>query len=123
MILTILAVASLNPYTNDDLRGDLMKILAIEHELPGVKSTAFTPELKRAEAARAWELYQAGTFRELYFCRDHPSAVLMLECADEAAAEDILNTLPLVKAGLITFELMPLIPYPGFGRLFGEDKA
>jgi muconolactone delta-isomerase len=98
-----------------------MKILAIEHELPGVTSADFTPELTKAEAARAWELYQAGAFRELYFCRDHPSAVLMLECADMAEAEEILSTLPLVKASLITFELMPLIPYPGFARLFGEE--
>jgi muconolactone delta-isomerase len=97
-----------------------MKILAIEHELPGVTSADFTPGLTRAEAARAWELYQAGTFREIYFCRDYPSAVLILECADVAEAEEILGTLPLVKAGLITFELMPLIPYPGFARLFGE---
>jgi hypothetical protein len=29
-----------------------------------------------------------------------------------------LGTLPLVKAGLISFELMPLVPYPGFARLF-----
>ena len=100
-----------------------MKILAIEHELPGVTSTDFTPELAKAEAARAWELYQTGLLRELYFCRDHSSAVLMLECADVAAAEEILNTLPLVKAGLITFELLPLIPYPGFARLFGEEMA
>jgi muconolactone delta-isomerase len=100
-----------------------MKILAIEHELPGVTSVDFTPELKRAEAARAWELYQAGAFRELYFCRDYSSAVLMLECADVAEASEILSSLPLAKAGLITFELTPLVPYPGFARLFGEDEA
>jgi muconolactone delta-isomerase len=99
-----------------------MKILAIEHELPDVTSADFTPELTRAEAARAWELYQTGTFRELYFRQDYPSAVLMLECADVAEADDILRTLPLVEAGLITFELMPLIPYSGFSRLFGDKE-
>ena len=97
-----------------------MKILAIEQEVPGVTAEDFTPELKRAEAARAWELYQAGPFREIYFRQDDPSAVLILECADVAEADEILSTLPLVKAGLITFELMPLIPYPGFARLFEE---
>ena len=98
-----------------------MKILAIEQELPGVTSADFTPELKRAEAARAWELHQAGTFRELYFRQDYPSAVLVLECADVAEAGKVLGTLPLVKAGLITFELMPLIAYPGFSRLFAAE--
>jgi hypothetical protein len=96
-----------------------MKILAIEKEIPGVADEQFQPHLK-AEAARAWELYQAGIFRELYFRQDWPGAVLMLECADLAAAEQVLATLPLVRAGLITFDLLPLAPYPGFARLFGD---
>jgi muconolactone delta-isomerase len=94
-----------------------MKILAIEKEIPGLSSEDFKPHLT-AEAARAWELYQAGVFRELYFRQDRPEAVLILECADFDEAEGVLNTLPLVKAGLITFEIIPLVPYPGFGRLF-----
>jgi len=95
-----------------------MKILAIEQEVPGVTAEDFTPELKRAEAARAWELYQTGTFREMYFRQDDPSAVLILECADVAEAAQVVDTLPLVKAGLIIFDLIPLRPYPGFARLF-----
>ncbi len=94
-----------------------MKILAMEHERPGATADDFKPHLK-AEAARAWELYQAGVFREMYFRADEPSAVLILECADVEAARAALDTLPLVKAGLITFDLIPLVPYPGFSRLF-----
>ena len=30
-----------------------------------------------------------------------------------------LALLPLVKAGLIAFEVIPLKPYPGLARLFG----
>jgi muconolactone delta-isomerase len=97
-----------------------MKILAIEREVPGLSAEDFKPHLT-AEAARAWELYQAGVFRELYFRQDRPEAVLILECANVEEAEDVLNTLPLVKTGLITFEVMPLVPYPGFARLFAED--
>ena len=97
--------------------GELMKILAIEKETPGVTVEAFNPHLK-AEARRVWELYQAGAFRELYFRQDRPEAVLVLECRDIEEANEMLNTLPLVQAGLITFDLIPLIPYPGFARLF-----
>jgi muconolactone delta-isomerase len=99
-----------------------MRILAIERAVPGVTATQFTPELKEAEAARAWELYQAGVIRELYFRQDRPDAVLMLECADVDAARDALNTLPLVAAGLIAFDVIPLTPYPGFARLFAEES-
>jgi muconolactone delta-isomerase len=96
-----------------------MKILALEKEIPGVTEAQFRPHLK-AEAAQVWELYQAGLIRELYFRQDWPGAVLVLECADVEAAHDVLNTLPLVEAGLIAFDLIPLKAYPGFSRLFAE---
>jgi hypothetical protein len=46
----------------------------------------------------------------------------MLECADAAEAQRVLGTLPLVRAGLIAFDVLPLKPYPGLARLFGEDR-
>lgn len=95
----------------------VMKILAVEHETPGITLDQFQPHLQ-AEARRAWELYQQGIIRELYFDRDQHSAVLILECDDLPQAQAALSTLPLVRAGLITFELRPLIPYSGFARLF-----
>jgi hypothetical protein len=97
-----------------------MKILAIEKEGPGLTSQDFEPHLK-AEAAKVWELQQADTLRELYFRQDRPEAVLILECASVEAARQTLDSLPLVQAGLITFDLIPLKPYPGFSRLFGDE--
>jgi muconolactone delta-isomerase len=95
-----------------------MKILAMEKEVPGVKDEQFQPQILKAEALRAWELYQAGVLRELYFRKDADSAVLVLECADLEEAGKMLSTLPLVKEGLIDFDIIPLGPYPGFSRLF-----
>ena len=95
-----------------------MKILAIEKSVPGISETDCAPHLK-AEAARVWELYQSGAIRETYFRADVRSAVLMLECPDIDAAQNIVRSLPLVQRGLIAFDIMPLIPYPGFSRLFG----
>ena len=98
-----------------------MKILAIEKELQRVSEDGFKSHLN-AEAARVWELYQTGVFRELYFRQDMGSAVLVLECADVEEARGVLNTLPLVKEGLIDFDIIPLVPYPGFSRLFQQEK-
>ena len=95
-----------------------MRILAIERPVPGANEARFTPEMGAAEARRVWELHQAGSIRDLYFRADETSAVLMLECDDVAAAHAVLASLPLVAAGLIEFELLPLRAYPGFGRLF-----
>ncbi len=97
-----------------------MKILALEKEISGVADAAFTPALLKREAARAWALQQSGVLRETHFRADRQEAVLILECADAAEAERTLATLPLVAAGLIAFEVIPLVPYPGLARLFEE---
>ncbi len=94
-----------------------MKILAIERDVPGVSDQAYGPHLAN-EAARAWELYQAGVIRELHFVKEESRAVLVLECADKAEARAHLRTLPLVARGLIDFDILPLSAYPGFARLF-----
>jgi muconolactone delta-isomerase len=95
-----------------------MKILAIEREVAGVQNEAFTDLLTKAEAARVWQLYQGGVIRELYFRQDQTTAVLVLECASGEEARHILDSLPLVRQGLIKFEIIPLAAYPGFARLF-----
>jgi hypothetical protein len=48
--------------------------------------------------------------------------VLVLECANLVEAQATLDQLPLVRAGLIDFDLVPLKPYPGFARLFTPSQ-
>ncbi len=97
-----------------------MKILALERELPGAPPEKFQ-RLGREEARRVWELHQAGVLRELYFRGDQPAAVFMLECDSLEEAASVLLELPLVKAGLIEFDLIPLRAYTGFARLFMSE--
>lgn len=97
-----------------------MKILAMEIETEGARPEQYQPHL-RAEARRVWELYQSGLIRELYFRADRSEAVLVLECDDVDEAQSALSSLPLVQAGLIRFETLALIPYPGFARLFDRE--
>lgn len=94
-----------------------MKILALEKEAAQTQSSDFQPYLSE-EAAKMYELYQAGVIRETYFHETDHTAVLMLECANVDEARRVLDGLPLVEAGLITFDVIPLVPYPGFARLF-----
>jgi muconolactone delta-isomerase len=97
-----------------------MKILALEHELPGTTAEQFQQHAND-EARKVWELYQSGVIRELYFRADKNEAVLVLECASVIEAQEILASLPFVQAGLISFEVLPLKAYPGFARLFEKD--
>jgi muconolactone delta-isomerase len=97
-----------------------MRILAIERPVESAAEAQFTAEVSAAEAQRVWDLLQAGIVRDLFFRADQSSAVLVLECADASEAASILETLPLVQAGLIQFEVIPLRAYPGFARLFAD---
>ena len=97
-----------------------MKILAMEVEIEGATPEQFALHLN-LEARRVWELYQNGTIREIYFRADRSEAVLILECADANEAQAALESLPLVQAALIRFDVIPLVPYPGFARLFGSS--
>ena len=94
-----------------------MRILALEVEKPGLTAVDFQPHLM-AEAEAVWELVQNDVIREIYFRADQQTAVLLLECPNLPTAQQTLADLPLVAAGLIEFELIPLAPYPGFARLF-----
>jgi hypothetical protein len=96
-----------------------MRILALEIEKPEASPEGFQPLLQE-EARKVWELQQEDFIREIYFRADRTSAVLLLECQDVEEAKRKLAELPLVSAGLIDFELIPLIPYPGYSRLFAE---
>jgi muconolactone delta-isomerase len=98
-----------------------MKILVLEHELPDATTEQFQ-QYAKAEARKVWEYHQAGIIRELYFRSDKNEAVLMLECTSVIEAQEILATLPLVQAGLISFEVIPLKAYPGFARLFEKNR-
>ena len=98
-----------------------MKLLALEKELPGATAEQFQPHLK-AEARRVWELQQSGALREIYFRADQHTAVLVLECSSIEEANELLASLPLVAAGLIEFEIVPLVPYDGLARLFDHPS-
>jgi muconolactone delta-isomerase len=96
-----------------------MKILALENETSEATAEKFQP-LLRDEARCVWELQQSGALREIHFRADRHTAVLVLECAGVKEARQMLASLPLVQAGLITFDLIPLVPYDGFARLFAD---
>lgn len=103
------------------IKRHFMKILAIEHETPGLTGADFAPHLK-AEAQQIWDLTQAGLIREIYFCYERSAAVIILECQDLDHARQVLASLPLVENGLITFELLALSAYPGYARLFAHPS-
>ena len=94
-----------------------MKYLLLEKETPHTQADDFQDYLED-EAAHVWLLVQQGVIRETYFAADTHTAVMILECADREEVDRYVAGFPLVKADLITFEVIPLKPYDGFVRLF-----
>lgn len=92
----------------------------VDSTFPGL-TPAEAVELGRAEARRAWELHQAGIVREISFRVDRRASVMLLEAPDEAAARAALDTLPFVRAGRLSFEVIGLRPYDGWARLFASE--
>jgi muconolactone delta-isomerase len=100
-----------------------MKIIALEKEVAGVTDEQFTSAILKKESEMAWKLHQSGIIRELYFRQDRHEAVLILECKNAKEAKSVLAKLPLVKSGLIAFDLIPLKAYNGFVRLFAKVRS
>lgn len=96
-----------------------MKVLALGRDVVAGDDPRFA-ELRPAEARAVWDLQQGDVLREAHFRADRPDAVLVLEVPDVVAARATIDRLPLVAAGLIDLDLIPLRPYPGFAVLFRE---
>jgi hypothetical protein len=85
-----------------------MGSLAIERSMPGVSGDSFASELGAVEAPRTWDLRQSDKIREIDLGADEAAAVLILGVRGSAEARSVSETLPLVKAGWMDFELIPL---------------
>jgi hypothetical protein len=73
------------------------------------------------ESAKIWEYYAADRVRSVYYFADMGGAVLLYEAASLAEAQTAVDQLPMGRAGVLTFEIIPLKPYTGFEQLFAKE--
>lgn len=66
------------------------------------------------EIAQARVLYANGFIRQIWHRSDIAGACILVEAESEAQARERLNTLPLVRAGMLEVTIIPLKPYAGF---------
>ena len=97
-----------------------MKVIAIDKILPTATEENIRGVVIR-EALHIWLLYSKDVVREVYFRKDRPGVVLHLECTDAAEAKRILSTFPMVKAGVIDFDIIPLGHFVPFGMLIDQE--
>ena len=72
--------------------------------------------LLKEEAAHVWELYKESKIKSIWFT-EQKDAVLIIEANAQEEARKTIDTLPLVKANLITYTIHTLLPYTGLERI------
>ena len=97
-----------------------MRVLVLL-ELAGGRNPAELAPHTVPENRAVWDLYVQGTVREMHFRQDKPGAVLALEVADTDEARRVADTLPMVAAGLLTAEFVPLGPFKPLEALFAKQ--
>ena len=66
------------------------------------------------ERAQVRALYAEGFIRQIWQRGDIAGACIVVEASSEAEVRERLDTLPLYRAGMIEFSIIPLNPYAGF---------
>jgi hypothetical protein len=97
-----------------------MQILAILVRSAGRADSDFAP-YRVPEERRVWALIKSAVIRRIWSRADRPGALLLLEAADAAEARETVKSLPMVREGLVDFELMELAPFLALENLFGPQ--
>jgi hypothetical protein len=84
---------------------------------PGTSREQLGP-LMKPEAAKAWDMMASDALRSIHYIKGPVAAVLSFEAGDEKEVEARVSQLPLVEAGLVNVEVLPLAPFTGFAALF-----
>lgn len=97
-----------------------MKFLAMSRRLAGV-SDAQVMVHADAEALAVFKRMRSGAFDQIHFSRDWKGAVLFVHAAHREAAQALLDELPMVREGCISFDLYELAPFDHYQRLFKDE--
>lgn len=92
-----------------------MQFLSISRRRTEAFSDAEFKARAEAESEQARRLYADGFIRQIWRRGNVPGACILFEADSEEHVLSLLNTLPLMQAGMLDVAIYPLVPYPGFG--------
>jgi hypothetical protein len=96
-----------------------MQFMMIARASQGTPIEQIMPYIK-PEAVQSWELYSQGLIRSTHYIADMSGVVFLWEAPSLEAVNAAIDKLPMKQAGILNFEVLPLIPYTGFGELFAK---
>ena len=97
------------------------KVIGVTRTLPGVSPEQMLPHMQ-AEAQLAWDLYREGRISENYMRTDGGGALTIFNCRTVEEAKAIGDQFPLVQAGYISFEYLPVGAFTPWQGLFDTSS-
>jgi len=91
--------------------------LVITHDKPNVNWKE-KEQLLKQEAKVIWSLQKKDIIRSIWFTKNTREAILIIEAENSIRTKEIVDTFPLVEKGLITYDIVELVAYDGYERLF-----
>lgn len=99
-----------------------MKLLCLDIPRPGATLEQYQPHLLD-EIRHTWAAYKSGLIRDIYFRQDRPGVAIMLEADSVEAGKVALSQVPLAKAGLLDWDVIPLGPFTNWELLFAPGDV
>jgi hypothetical protein len=96
------------------------KILAIGRILPGAQDRQ---SIMPSEVRDTVRLYLAGKIDSWYVRKDQPGVVFLMNVSTVEEAHTLLEALPLGKAGIMAFDLIPIGPLSPLNYLLTPPAA
>ncbi len=94
-----------------------MQFLMIARVTEDTPTERLLPYFK-TEAAKVWEYYAADMLRSMNFIADGRGVVFLWEAPSIETVNEAINALPMMQAGLLNAEIIPLKAWTGFEQLF-----
>ncbi|MFK5971318.1 MAG: hypothetical protein QM487_14530 [Candidatus Marithrix sp.] len=94
-----------------------MQIMMVSHLASGITFEDTIPYSKK-EAKKAWEYYTTGRYRQMYGRLDEGGVVVIMEAKSMEEAYKAVDQMPLVKNGLVEYDLIPLGSFFPWTSLF-----
>ena len=99
--------------------GPIAKLLAIGTRTPKATSAALALVMQ-SEVQETVRLYLAGKLEQWFSKQDRTGVVFILNVADPAQGRELLESLPLARAGLMEFQIIPIGPLSPLGLLLAK---
>ena len=117
VLVCLTALLPVQSVAEDAERPDTRPVLVVLTLASDATEADLEPLLEVEEKA-VWRLYRRGSLRQFFLLADRPGAVMVLEATGVDEAGALLDTLPMVAAGFIEAEVLPLRPFVNLEVLF-----